>query len=225
VGQWLRKDECQVQRIFFIDFDGTITKKDVCEAMVEKFAADGWQEINLLWEMREISTEECANRTFQLFRAGLEDLDMLLDTIAIDERFKDFVDYCRSKGHPLYILSDGYDYIIEYILKKYNIGVEYFANKLIYNDGFTISCPLHNPDCGICGTCKSTLMTKLNPEGRQTVYIGDGTSDLCPASASDMVFAKGRLFEYCRNKGINARPFDNFGDILSWLILAEGNRA
>ena len=53
-----------MQRIFFIDFDGTITKKDVCEAMVERFAADGWQEINLLWETRKISTEECANRTF-----------------------------------------------------------------------------------------------------------------------------------------------------------------
>ncbi|NLZ91101.1 MAG: MtnX-like HAD-IB family phosphatase [Clostridiales bacterium] len=214
-----------MQRIFFIDFDGTITRKDVCEAMVEKFAADGWQEINHLWEMRKISTEECANRTFQLFRAGLEDLDMLLDTIAIDEHFKDFADYCRSKGHPLYILSDGYDYIIEYILKKHNLRVEYFSNKLIYNDGFAIYCPLHNPECGICGTCKSTLMTRLNPEGRQAVYIGDGTSDLCPASAADMVFAKGRLLEYCRNKGIKVHPFDNFGDILSWLVLEEGNQA
>lgn len=214
-----------MQRIFFIDFDGTITKKDVCEAMVERFAADGWQEINLLWETRKISTEECANRTFQLFQAGLEDLDTLLDTIAIDEHFKAFVDYCRSKNYPLYILSDGYDYIIEYILKKHNLDIEYFANRLIYNDGFTISCPLHNPGCGICGTCKSNLMTKLNPENRQAVYIGDGTSDLCPASAADMVFAKGRLLEYCRSKGIHAHPFDNFGDILSWLVPAEGDLA
>lgn len=210
-----------MQWIFFVDFDGTITKKDVCEVMVREFAADGWQEINLLWERKKISTEECANRTFQLFRAGLEDLDTLLGTITIDEYFRDFVDYCRSNHHSLHILSDGYDYIIDYVLKKYNLHVEYFANRLIYNDGFTISCPHHNPDCGICGTCKSTLLTKLNPEGCRAVYIGDGTSDLCPAAASDIVFAKGRLFEYCRQKGIKAHPFDNFGDILSWLMLRK----
>lgn len=32
-----------MKRVFFVDFDGTITKVDVCAAMVEAFAGDGWR--------------------------------------------------------------------------------------------------------------------------------------------------------------------------------------
>ncbi len=150
-----------MQRIFFIDFDGTITRKDVCEAMVENLRRTGGRRLTIYGKC-EISTEECANRTFRLFRAGLEDLDVLLDTIAIDRQNSRTLLITAVQRAILYILSDGYDYIIEYILKKHNLRVEYFSNKLIYNDGFAIYCPLHNPECGICGTCKSTLMTRLN---------------------------------------------------------------
>ncbi len=202
-------------KIFFVDFDGTITKNDVCETMVKRFASEGWYEINLLWEQRKISTEECANRTFELFQANLGDLNTLLDTVVIDDYFKDFVRYCRLNGYPIYILSDGYDYIIDYILKKENLDIKYYANGLIYNDGFTISCPHHNADCGLCGTCKRTLLAKLSPKGYQSYYIGDGVSDLCPANKSDIVFAKGRLLEYCQQKNIDVYPFNDFGDILT----------
>ncbi|NLW06910.1 MAG: MtnX-like HAD-IB family phosphatase [Clostridia bacterium] len=210
-----------MKRVFFIDFDGTITKKDTCEAMVETFAAAGWEEINLQWERREISTEECANRTFALFRANLEDLNELLDTIEIDAYFKEFIEYCLTRGYPHYILSDGYDYIIDYILKKYDLQLDYYANRLVYKDGFSIVCPHHNPACGTCGTCKTTLLAKLKPTDCRAVYIGDGTSDLCPATMSDLVFAKGRLLEYCREKGIQAQPFTDFRDILIWLKQTE----
>lgn len=210
-----------MNRVFFIDFDGTITKRDTCEAMVESFAAPGWQEINLQWERREISTEECAKRTFQLIQANLEDLNRLLDTIAIDGYFKEFVEYCRAKGYPYYILSDGYDYNIEYILKKNDLQVDYFANRLLYEDGFIISCTYHNPACGTCGTCKTTLLAKLKQANCQAIYIGDGTSDLCPAAMSDLVFAKGRLLKYCRARGLEVQPFADFQDILAWLRQAE----
>ena len=32
-----------MKRVFFVEFDGTITKVDVCAAMVEAFAGDGWR--------------------------------------------------------------------------------------------------------------------------------------------------------------------------------------
>lgn len=210
-----------MNKVFFIDFDGTITKKDTCEAMVEAFASAGWEEINLQWERREISTEECANRTFQLFRASLEDVNRLLDTMEIDACFKDFVEYCRTRGYAHYILSDGYDYNIDYILGKNDLQLEYYANRLVYDEDFSISCTYYNPGCGRCGTCKTTLMSRLKPAGCQTVYIGDGTSDLCPAARSDLVFAKGRLLEYCREKEIPVQPFTSFRDILTWLKKAE----
>lgn len=206
-----------MKRVFFIDFDGTITHQDTCAAMVETFAAEGWREINELWEKREISTEECANRTFGLFRATLDDLRSLLETIEIDESFKPFVNFCRRMGHPIYVLSDGYDFCIEYIFNKHGLHLPYFANRLAYQNGFGITCPHHNRECGQCGTCKRSLMERLADPGSQVVYVGDGVSDICPAGHSRLVFAKGRLLQYCREKGIPAVPITGFDQVLDWL--------
>ncbi|AGK99782.1 MtnX-like HAD-IB family phosphatase [Desulfoscipio gibsoniae] len=206
-----------MKKVFYIDFDGTITQKDTCQAMVEAFAGEGWQQINELWEKRKISTEECANRTFQLFRATLDDLRSLLDTIEIDEGFGTFVKFCKKECYPVYILSDGYDFCIEYILKKHGYKIPYFANQLVFEQGFRIRCSYYNQDCGLCGTCKLSLMKRLTQPGSQVVYVGDGISDICPAGHSNLVFAKGKLFEYCRAEGISAIPIAGFIEVLEKL--------
>jgi len=204
-----------MDKVIFIDFDGTITKVDTCQAMVESFAGDGWEEINRLWEEKKISTRECANRTFELFRAGLEDIEELIQDIEIDDYFLEFSVMCRKNNYPIYILSDGYDFIIEKILTKYNADLPYYANKLFYDGQFHIECPWHNQTCGTCGTCKSNLMNTLRKPDAQTVYIGDGYSDTCPAAKADIVFAKGSLYKFCLEQGIKAIHYNNFGDILA----------
>ena len=206
-----------MKKVFFVDFDGTITQRDTCDAMVSAFAQDGWQQINQLWERKEISTEECANRTFQLFNASPDDLYRLLDTIEIDQNFPLFVEHCQKAGHPVYVLSDGYDFCIEYIFKKYNIKLPYYANKLIYDGRFHISCTYHNAECGLCGTCKRKLMKRLAEPGSELIYIGDGVSDICPAGHSSMVFAKGRLLTHCQINGTAAVPINGFADVLKKL--------
>lgn len=204
--------------VLFVDFDGTITKKDTCAAMVEAFAGDGWREINERWERKEISTEQCANMTFALFRADLKDLRRLLDTMEIDEYFKDFLGLCRERGYKVYVLSDGYDYCIEAVFDKYRIEAPYYANRMVYDGGFKIECPRTNPECGICGTCKTRLMQDLKGEGNTVIYVGDGYSDTCPATTADIVFAKKDLYRFCRDNGISARYFDDFSDIISYLV-------
>ncbi len=203
--------------VFFIDFDGTITKKDTCAAMVEAFAGDGWREINERWERKEISTEQCANMTFSLFRGDISDLDKLMDTMEIDEYFKEFIDFCRNKGYGVFILSDGYDYCIKNVFARYDIELPYYANRMVYDEGFRIECSGTNPDCGICGTCKSSLLESLKGEGNLVVYVGDGYSDTCPATKADVIFARDDLHRYCRDNGISARYFDTFNDIILYL--------
>ncbi|CEO90095.1 MAG: hypothetical protein RQM95_13085 [Syntrophaceticus schinkii] len=71
--------------------------------------------------------------------------------------------------------------------------------------------------CGNCGTCKTTLMEKLNKEGHQAVYIGDSYSDTCPAEHADHVFARDVLYEYCLENSIPATPFNDFREIIEQL--------
>jgi 2,3-diketo-5-methylthio-1-phosphopentane phosphatase len=211
-----------MDKVVFVDFDGTITKVDTCQAMVENFAKDGWQEIDKLWQEKKISTRDCANMTFQLFDATLEDIEKLVDSIEIDEYFPDFLAFCCLQNYSLYILSDGYDFIIEKILKKHNLSIPFFANQLIYDGHFQIECPHHNVDCGLCGTCKSGLMNKLRKENQKVIYIGDGFSDTCPASKADIIFAKGSLYKYCLANNIKAIYFDSFRDILNSKVFEAG---
>lgn len=201
----------------FIDFDGTITKKDTCFTMVEAFADDRWKQINSMWEEKKLSTAECAMMTFKLFKATLEDILKLMDTVEIDDYFVEFLSLCKQKGYLVYILSDGYDVNIEAVLKKYGIEIKYYSNKLTYDStrGFSIECPYENISCGNCGTCKTTLIKSLRRENSQSIYIGDGCSDQCPAAVADIVFAREGLYHYCLEKGIKARFFENFHDIIS----------
>lgn len=210
-----------VKTAIVTDFDGTITKVDTCFAMVQTFAKEGWQELNKLWEEKKISTTDCANQTFALFDATPEDIKGFLDTMEIDDYFKDFRALCREKGYELYILSDGYDFNIETILKKYGINdVKFFANRLLYEqgNGFSMESPSNNPICGNCGTCKTNFVKKLKEDGYQVVYIGDGHSDMCAAEKADVVFAKGTLYQYCREKGIEAVEFGDFRGIIDRLL-------
>ncbi|MFY9140308.1 MAG: HAD-IB family phosphatase, partial [Thermacetogeniaceae bacterium] len=156
-----------MKRVFFLDFDGTITKIDTCFLMVNTFAGDGWKEIDEQWERKEITTEECASLTFKLFRADLDDVRKLIETVEIDDYFMEFLDLCRKQGDDVYVLSDGYDLIIDMVFKRYGIEVPYYANRMIYEDGFQIACPYLNPDCGQCGTCKSSLMKRLKGDAEQ----------------------------------------------------------
>lgn len=191
--------------VFFVDFDGTITRQDVCAVMVEAFAATGWREINASWERKEITTEQCANMTFNLFRTDPGGLKRLLETMEIDRYFHRFLSFCREKGHMVYVLSDGYDFCIDTVFARYQIDVPYYANKMVYDGSFKIECPHINPQCGICGTCKTKLMEKLKGRGNTVVYIGDGYSDTCPVTKADIVFAKKDLYRFCRDNGIKAR--------------------
>ena len=216
-GKFALEKTCSPDKVFFLDFDGTITCQDTCLAMIQAFAKEGWREIDAMWQQKEISTEECANRTFALFNADLNDLAQLLDTIEIDSDFGQFIDYCTQQGYPVYILSDGYDFNIEYIMNKHGYKLPYYANHLAYNNGFQIKCTYHNDICGQCGTCKRFLLENLTPSHSRSIYVGDGMSDTCPAGVCDLVFAKGSLLDYCRERDIPATPIGGFKDILKKL--------
>ncbi len=200
--------------VFFVDFDGTITREDTCIAMLRAFAREGWQELNELWERRELTTQECAQRSLGLIAATPAELAGLLESIEIDAYFPEFLRQCRRRNHKVYILSDGYDFNISCIMRKYDINVPYYANKLLYDGSFKIECPYFKENCDLCGTCKSDLMEALAGPGCRTIYIGDGYSDTCPAAKADIVYAKGTLYRFCLKEGIEAIPYEGFQDII-----------
>jgi 2,3-diketo-5-methylthio-1-phosphopentane phosphatase len=207
-----------MSRNFFIDFDGTITEQDVVFTMIKTFCREGWQEINGRWERGEISTEQCAQETFNLMSAGREDILNLASAIKIDPYFPEFLRLCRQNKENVVILSDGYDLIIAHILKKAGIELPFYANRLLVEGNrFSIACTHHNKDCGRCGTCKTGLLHRLKEKNSRTVFVGDGYSDTCVAREADIILAKEPLLGYCLNNDIPALPINNFSDVIKLL--------
>jgi 2-hydroxy-3-keto-5-methylthiopentenyl-1-phosphate phosphatase len=205
---------------FFVDFDGTITKQDTCNAMAKEFSRGNWEALDEMWKERTISTEECARRTFKMFDADEEAVKHFLnDNIQLDDNFIPFLNLCRENGYNLYVVSDGYDFNINTIFDKYDIkNVPFYSNSLIIKGKcFDINCPYTSASCKLCGVCKTEIIRKLKPESGISVYIGDGHSDRCPAEKCDITFAKNELLQYCRENHIPAKPFTDFRDIIDWV--------
>ena len=168
---------------------------------------------------KKTTIEESVNRIFKLCDANLGNIYNFLDTISIDEHFKTFIKLCHSYNYQTFILSDGYEELITYILNKYKIqDTKVYANKMKNkNNRFYIDPIYKNLKCGRCGTCKKQLLELLRPNSCQTVYIGDGKSDICVSRYADILFAKDRLLQHCQLNDIPAIPFSSFNDIINWI--------
>lgn len=205
-----------------MDFDGTVARADVGYSMVKKYAGPGWEELNKLWEQGVLSTGECAQRTLDLLAVKPGELQAFFEAQEIDPGFPGFIQWLKEQNHDYCIVSDGYDNYIEPILKKYGLMIEYYANHLEYNRGWTISSPHLNPQCARCGTCKSKIIESKCDHESLHVYVGDGHSDKCAAAKCDIVLAKSALAEYCACAGILFHPFEDFYDVQEILIKIMG---
>ncbi len=122
---------------------------------------------------------------------------------------------------PIYILSDGFDYVIRRVLKRAGVerhfrsGSNLFASALrVEGRRLAPSFP-HSPEpCEHgCATCKAALIRRLREGRHPVIFVGDGMSDRFAVELADVVFAKRHLLAYCRENGIACHPFDTFKDV------------
>lgn len=203
----------------FVDFDGTISKTDVGEAMFLKFGdvekskvwIDEWlhQKINSaeLWRLLCGSVHNFNEKEFDLF----------LDEIEIDPSFKKFVGYCEKEGFELRVLSDGFDYYIQKILRREGLDhLEIYSNQLTINEEKKLipHFPFTDEECLQCANCKRNHLLNFSGDDDYTFYIGDGNTDICPVQFCDFIFAKNSLLRFCEINRITYFPYSTFADVI-----------
>lgn len=204
----------------FIDFDGTITTRDIGEAMFIQFGnAAHAEEIVKDWIDEKIN----ASQSWQLLCSTVANLNMnefnkFIDSISIDNTFKDFVVYCRKNNYEIKILSDGLDYYINRFLAKENLtDIQFYSNKLVFDEYNNLIpvFPYMDEECKRCANCKRNhiLNNSGDDENEFSIYIGDGWSDVCPAQYCDFIFAKNSLLKYCEKNRITYFPYSDFNQI------------
>ncbi len=202
-----------------VDFDGTVSREDTTDLLLERFAEPGWQEIEEEWVAGRMGSRECMVRQIDLVRATPEQMADFIDHIEIDRHFLGFVRVCERFGLPVVIASDGLDLIIHTVLKKAGLGhLPVVANHLSHIDGahWCLSSPHASGSCSaLSGTCKCAVVRERKKA--LTLVVGDGRSDRCAASEADFVFAKSGLIDFCEEKGLAFQAFKNFAEATSLL--------
>ncbi|MBI5476544.1 MAG: MtnX-like HAD-IB family phosphatase [Ignavibacteriales bacterium] len=206
----------------FIDFDGTITKKDVGDSMFIEFGGEASRNFIQQYRSGEISAIECFKLESEASSGAIKkDLDDFLDKQEIDVSFIEFHKYCGDEGIPHFILSDGMDYYIERILKRFGLNnIPFFSNHLdlTMHDGtdeviLNPTFPLRDEECDRCACCKRNIMLSKSADDDIIVYIGEGFSDRCPVRYADVVFAKDELLIYCQQENISFFEYRSFAEV------------
>ena len=203
----------------FLDFDGTITKNDVGEEIFRKFLDESIVKKivdDLIAD--KISSRQCWESLCESASIlNKTDFDDFILTQEIDPTLHRFVEFCEKQEFQLFVLSDGFDYYIDKILKRENLNqLKVFSNKLILTDDGKLipSFPYYNADCRSSSNCKRNHILENSSEDDYTVFIGDGNSDIDAIQYVDFIFAKDDLLKFCEVQRITYLSFKDFNEVI-----------
>ena len=142
-----------------------------------------------------------------------------IDSIDLDETVVGLVEFVRSVGGAVEVVSDGIGVHIEPMLARLGLeDVPVATNRAILGRGGDgVSFPYGNDACFVCGTCKRERVRLHQDAGRVVVFVGDGTSDRYAAHHADVVFAKDALATWCEEASVPWKPWQHLSDVSAWL--------
>lgn len=204
-----------MESIYLVDFDHTISRKDVWDAIVKHCAPTEWQALIDEYLKGNLSSRQCNLKLAELVNKPEDDLRQIIEEIGIDPTFHDFVQWLEVRETEMVIVSDGYDYYIELLLQLEGLNhIPRFCNNLTWTEsGVDVHFPLSHPECERdMAHCKCIHATEN--EGKRRVYIGDGISDTCVARKCEVIYAKRNLLDFCIDQGLDHQPFSTFEDVI-----------
>jgi len=204
--------------VLFVDFDNTISLGDVLDSVIEKFSrTTQWARWQTEWRENRISTLDCLRRQVGDLEVDKDTLLAFVRGAAIDPHFVHLQDWAASTGTELIIVSDNFEVILREILQRHGVvAPPIFANTLTFEGTRVIpSFPYRSPTCARCAHCKAIHFARY--DGYRILYVGDGLSDICPATRADRVFAKDSLAAYLLTQGKSFTRFENLGEVVKCL--------
>src|SRR5262249_19025397 len=160
------------------------------------FADRAWLEIEAAWVDGRIGSRDCLAAQIALVTAREAQIDDLLDGIQVDPGLGSLLDACAAERVPVHVISDGFDYCIERILKRPDqnflaqlTGLQIVSSRLrVEGVRWRAEFPHPLQPCPHgCATCKPAAIERLKSNGALTIFVGDGFSDRHAAKCADVV--------------------------------------
>ena len=211
------------------DFDDTTAVENVAEILLERFSEDDtWRMLRRRSRDKEISLREYQEQAFSSTGAGKEEMKAVVRARAtLRPYFKELWRYCQARSIPLAIVTVGLDFYVDALLERealedvprYSVKTSFTPEGIIYEyphpwDG---SGGSSQEVCRGWGICKCSIIGKYRRMGHSIFYVGDGRSDLCPASIADRVFARSQLAELLQASKGPYTEFSDFQDVIRGL--------
>ena len=224
-----------MRKVVFCDFDGTISKEDSTDVILEYFSVnDNWRAVEEDWQNDLIGSRDCLIEQFKDVRASQPDIDSLIKRLHIENGFAEFVRFCKENAIRLYIVSDGISSVIRTFLQIHKItefdaiyanDIQYLSNGKVKFDCTTDTSAYKCEHNLSCANCKPSIVRHLlqsnNIRPEDAIYIGDGLSDLLGATECGTVFAREKLYSALKQKALTSIKFETFFDIISALSKPE----
>jgi 2-hydroxy-3-keto-5-methylthiopentenyl-1-phosphate phosphatase len=206
---------------YVIDFDGTVTTRDITTELGLFFGGTKFIEIDRSYQAKQIPIKSWLQAEVTLLPADLVILkNKAFEWAEIRPGFKTFLQKARAGNNPVIIASDGLGFYIEPILERSGLLGE--VDLICRNDTFLndqglleILNPHAHPTCLVCGNCKARIVVQQKAAGRPVVYIGDGSNDRFGASWADLIFAREELAINCEKHNLAYSPWGDFYDIIN----------
>ncbi len=201
----------------FVDFDGTITVRDVGQHLLARFAGKEWVRLHDEYDAGQIGSRECLVDQWALVDGDEDALRAAAAEVPLDPGFEPLVHALQDAGADVVVVSDGFGFYAETICAQ--VGVPVLTNRIEWDTG-TLEFPHQDRccPCSTCGVCKQAPIKDARHAGRTSVLIGDGTSDRKAALLADVVFAKGALSAWCACQQVAHRPFVTLADVHAALV-------
>jgi 2-hydroxy-3-keto-5-methylthiopentenyl-1-phosphate phosphatase len=121
--------------IIFSDFDGTFTERDVGYQLFRHFSQDRNMPLVEQWKKGLVSSRDCLLQEAAMVSPTLEEIYSFLDKFSLSAGVVEFYQTIKRRNIPFYIVSDGLDIYLEYVLKKHGLDeIRFFCNRGIVKD-------------------------------------------------------------------------------------------
>jgi 2-hydroxy-3-keto-5-methylthiopentenyl-1-phosphate phosphatase len=205
-----------------VDFDGTACLHDVAEHLLIEFGDPSWPEYDAAWERGELDSRRVIIAQAAMLEAPVERmLEFALEHCPIEPTFPAFVRSLATEGVPVTVVSDGFGFYIEPILRAAGLGgVPVISNTWSANGDVRILFENGHAECIGCGTCKMGAVLAARAGGA-VAFVGDGPSDRYGALYADVAFAKNALVEIARADGVPFIPWATFDEVRARLEILD----
>ncbi len=198
------------------DFDGTITLRDVGDHLLLHYGFADRKAIEESYTLK-VRVEDFMKRAFSGARLSKKLIaGFVRKRVKARPGFRDFALFCEKNAIPLEIVSGGVDLYADPFFRKHGVEVKsFFGRARVTASGIKITYPfLKRTDLS---SFKASRVARMKRAGHRVVFFGDGPNDLKAARLADKIFAAGRLYKLCRERGIPASPLVTFARAASFI--------